>query len=105
MLQKEAATGAEAGVEAGGEACDVSGDVGQHLRTGLVVVGDLGHATGDLVYGEASTQHFAPVDVLCSRISGERDRPERHNIRIPFITWRPPGCQKDKVLDFTNLTD
>lgn len=42
MLQKEAATGTEAGVETGGEACDVSGDVGQHFRTGLVVVGDLG---------------------------------------------------------------
>lgn len=38
---QEVTAGRERAVEAGGEACDVSGDVGQDAWGGLVVVGDL----------------------------------------------------------------
>lgn len=69
MLQQEPAAGEEAGVEAGGEACNVSGDVGQHLCTGLVIVGDLEGGGGERGHQTHShdprlTQRAVPADQL-----------------------------------------
>ena len=45
---QEVAASVEDGIEAGGEASDVCGDVGKDTRCGLVVVGDLKQNTGQM---------------------------------------------------------
>lgn len=108
---QEVTAGREGAVEAGGQTCDVSGDVGQDAWRGLVVVGDLkesashqsqlgltlaaacascavlrsnlGDTTGLFQDGEAGAENLSSGVVLHGGVGGQSDRSESNQIGIP----------------------